>query len=422
MLGLTPYGVVQTLPYERTFPQSKAIVEKTLEEWGSFKAGRLPILDGFADLGDRSLDDFQRGYYKCAVEVTSTPSGGSVVRVSAKITAWYADPGGSKSGYQALPSNGRLETDFLDRLEEALGKTAVAKSSPTPAQSTPAEQPLPVVTDASPTASSTPSAGGPNASSKASANASSPFRIGTSATVDLATRQAALPDKHLDELNLEAKNLEEILHNQSHPNNLVAVKQSNTPVFANASEGGKVLFRATSQDEFELLDMNDKWVHVRISGISRGWLLRSSVEMPEGFESTTQSKSSPADATTRSVSSDKAPFQVENEQIASFPGSWAPLAGKTVKIISVQEAKGQTDSKAKLEFAKSLFNREYVELARDSSTAAGVVVVFDAEDGGMMATTLPVLAQWKSGTLSDQAMWHRCYFDPPELFRSSPTP
>jgi len=140
-LGLTRYGVVQTVPYERTFSESKATVERTLEELGSFKAGRLPMLDGFADLGDRPLDDFERGYYKCTAQVTATPSGGSVVRVSAKITAWYADPAGSKSGYQALPSNGRLETDFLDRLQEALGNTRVAKSSPSQVQSTP----LPVV-------------------------------------------------------------------------------------------------------------------------------------------------------------------------------------------------------------------------------------------------------------------------------------
>jgi len=115
---------------------------------------------------------------------------------------------------------------------------------------------------------------------------------------------------------------------------------------------------------------------------------------------------------------------VENEEIASFPGSWEPLRGKTVKIISVQEAEGktnETNSQAKLEFAKSLFTREYAELTRGTSTAAGVVVVFDAEDGGMMATTLPVLQQWKSGTLSEQAMWHRCYFDPPEMFSSSAT-
>ena len=420
-LGFAPYGAAQTVPYERTFPQSKASVERALQELQSSKAGRLPTLDGFVDPGDRALDSFQRGYYQCRVEVTSAPSGGSLVRVSAKLTAWYADPAGSKSGYQLLPSNGRIETDFLDRLQEALGKNAVAaKSPPTTSpgtQSAGAAQPLPIVTDASPPASSAP----PSASSKT--NGSSPFRLDMNPSEN-ATRPAP-SDPHAEELNQEAKSLEEILHNQSHPNNLIAVKQDRTPVFTNPSDGAKVVLMASPQDEFELLDMNPTWVHVRISGISRGWIHRSSVEMPDELPSATETKPAPAAAPAASTTSKNAPFQVENEEIASFPGSWEPLRGKTVKIISVQEAEGkanETNPQAKLEFAKSLFTREYAELMRGTSMAAGVVVVFDAQDGGMMATTLPVLQQWKSGTLSEQAMWHRCYFDPPDMFSSSATP
>jgi hypothetical protein len=419
-LGLTPYGVVQTVPYERAFPQSKAAVERTLQELQSSKAGRLPTLDGFVDPGDRPLDSFQRGYYQCKVEVTSAPSGGSLVRVSAKLTAWYADPAGSKSGYQLLPSNGRIETDFLDRLQEALGNNAVAKSPPTTSPTTQpsgAVQPLPIVTDASPPASSAP----PSASSKTSAN--SPFKLDMNPSEN--AKRPAPSDPHVEELNQQAKNLEEILHNQSHPNNLIAIKQDRTPVFTNPSDGAKVVLMASTQDEFELLDMNPTWVHVRISGISRGWVHRNSVEMPDALASHPEPKPAPAAGPSPSASADRAPFQVENEEIASFPGSWGPLRGKTVKIISVQEAEGkanETNSQAKLEFAKSLFTREYAELMRGTSLAAGVVVVFDAEDGGMMATTLPVLQQWKSGTLSEQAMWHRCYFDPPEMFSSSATP
>lgn len=421
LLGLAPYGAVQTAPYERMYPQSKATVEKALQELQSSKAGRLPTLDGFADAGDRALDNFQRGYYQCSVQITPAPSGGSTVRVSAKLTAWYADPVGSKSGYQVLPSNGRIETDFLDRLQEALGKTAVAKSPPkTSAEPGPTDQPLPIVTDASPPASSSPPTGEPSASSKTS----SLFKLDTASDENLPPRTAAT-EPHNEELNQEAKNLEEILRNQSRPNNLVAVKQSGTPILMNPSEGAKVLFLASAQDEFELLTMNDTWVHVRISGISRGWIHRSSVEMPNELPSATETKPAPAAAPAASATSKNAPFQVENEEIASFPGSWEPLRGKTVKIISVQEAQGkakETNSQAKLEFAKSLFTREYAELMRGTSMAAGVVVVFDAEDGGMMATTLPVLQQWKSGTLSEQAMWHRCYFDPPDMFSSSATP
>ena len=77
-------------------------------------------LEGFAVAGDRPLDRFRRGYFQCTAKVSSTPSGGSMVRVNATITAWYSDPLPGKSGYQVLPSNGRLEADFLDRLQEAL--------------------------------------------------------------------------------------------------------------------------------------------------------------------------------------------------------------------------------------------------------------------------------------------------------------
>jgi hypothetical protein len=65
-----------------------------------------------------------------------------------------------------------------------------------------------------------------------------------------------------------------------------------------------------------------------------------------------------------------------------------------------------------------LFDKEYTELTQAATSAAGVVVVFDSEDGGMAATTLSALQLWKAGTLSDQAFWRRCFLDPPELFTS----
>jgi hypothetical protein len=40
-------------------------------------------------------------------------------------------------------------------------------------------------------------------------------------------------------------------------------------------------------------------------------------------------------------------------------------------------------------------------------------------DGGMIAATLSTLQQWKAGKLSDAALWHQCFFDPPEIFNES---
>jgi hypothetical protein len=410
----------QSVPYERTFAQSKAAVEKTLKQLQPSASGRLPVLDGFTRPSDRSLDRFQRGYYQCAIQVNSTASGGALVRVSAKITAWYADPVSSNSGYQELPSNGRLETDFLDSLEDALGGKASSATANRPTTSAP-PPPKNKAVGTGPAISAPMPSDRISASSVASSKVaptpeSSPFKVGNAASSDLVASlatQRAVADKHMEELTKEANGLEEILRHQAHPNNLVAVKKSGTPVLISPNEGAKVLFLATAEDEFEILDMNANWVHVRVSGLSRGWIRRSSLEMPKAFAADTKVENPAAGA-------DPEHFQVKNEEIASFPGTWEPLRGKTVKILTVQNvgSASGTGTREKLEFSKSLFDKEYAELTQSPTTAAGVVLIFDSEDGGMAAATLPALQQWKDGTLSDQAFWRRCFFDPPETFLS----
>ena len=421
-IALAEPNDAQRAPYERKFAQSKAVVEKVIKQLQASASGRLPVLDGFTRPGDLPLDRFQRGYYQCEIEVSSTSSGGALVRVSAKITAWYADPASSNSGYQVLPSNGRLENDFLDRLSDALhGPPAAAApvvSTPSrtvvaPSQSKAPDAPTPAISAPMPS-KALPAA--PTASSKTPMSSeSSPFKAASTANPDLAT-QKAVADKHMAELTKEAKGLEEILRNQARPKNLVAVKKSDTPVLVSPVEGAKVLFLATAEDEFEILDLNANWVHVRISGLSRGWIRRSALEVPESFTSETKVENPPTAAPSAE------PFQVKNEEITSFPGTWDPLRGQTVKIVTVQRANGSatsTSSQVKLDFTKSMFLKEYAELSQASTSTAGVVVIFDSEDGGMAAATLPALREWKAGTLSDQAFWRRCFFDPPETFTSS---
>jgi hypothetical protein len=41
------------------------------------------------------------------------------------------------------------------------------------------------------------------------------------------------------------------------------------------------VFQAAANDEFEFLDGDNEWIRVGISGDSRGYLLRSSVDVPE---------------------------------------------------------------------------------------------------------------------------------------------
>jgi hypothetical protein len=421
-------ATAQAVPYERTYRQSKSAVEKALKELQPATSGRLPTLEGFALAGDHPLNRYQRGYYQSAVQVSSTASGGSVVRVNTKVTAWYADSVPSRSGYQLVTSNGRLESDLLDQLTDLLATSPGATSSSgssgqsfpgTAAAAAAVKRPAiagkgtadKVVTE--PTISA-PMPRSPDAgrvfSSAAEAGLSAQQLADSKNSLKPLDRTAT--DRTATGLQAEASSLEEVLKNQAHPKNLVAIKKSGTPVVATPSLNGKTLFLATAHDEFEMLDFNVDWVHVRISGLSRGWIWRTSLEMPEGISDIPQ-----AGASTPVVAADL--FQVTREETAPFPGDWEPLRGKSVKIISVQKIQENEKgggARAKLEFAKSLLEKNYAELAAKSQEVAGVVLIFDSVDGGMIAATLPTVQQWKAGALSDAALWHQCYFDPPETF------
>jgi hypothetical protein len=225
--------------------------------------------------------------------------------------------------------------------------------------------------------------------------------------------QTEAAEKHERELATQARNLEEILNNQAHPTNLAAVKKTGTPVVASPAADGKLLFAATLGDEFEILDETAQWVHVRISGISRGWIKRSSLEMP-GEEA------AKAQASSKSGESSSTAFHIGSQQFGAFPGDWAPLRGRTVEIISVQKSSENARNAGpseRMEFAKAFFNSESDKV---TSTAEGIVLIFDSDDGGMVAATVPTIQQWKTGALSDEAFWHQCFFDPPEILSAAP--
>ncbi len=415
LAAAAPSGQAQTSPpagpYERTYPQSKNAVEKALKELQPAMRGRLPVLEGFALPGDHPLNRYQRAYYESAVQVRSTASGESVVRVTTKVTAWYTDSTPSRSGYQLLTSNGRLESDLLDQLADLLATRPGAPRPSTPSSGKDAAEPaisapLPQLPETGRTF--------PSSMARGLAGQALSARQLADAKNSEKTSEKAL-DRTETGLQAEAASLEEVLKNQAHPRNLVAIKKTGTPVVASPSLTAKALFLASAQDEFEMLDFNADWVHVRISGPSRGWIWRTSLEMPEGISDVPL-------VSTKAALVAAYLFQVTREETAPFPGDWEPLRGRNVKIISVQkiqEDEKNSGAQAKLEFAKSLLDKNYADLAAKSKELAGVVLIFDSVDGGMIAATLPTVQRWKAGTLSDAALWHQCYFDPPETFTVS---
>jgi hypothetical protein len=208
--------------------------------------------------------------------------------------------------------------------------------------------------------------------------------------------------------------LQDIQRNQGHPNNLVVVKKSGTPVLSRPAEGSRLLFDASADDEFEFIDAEGEWIHVQISGASRGYIRRNGLDLPEAI-------SARLEAQTGNAGDDKpAAFRIEREENSAFPGDWEPLKGKTAKIYTVQSASKdpkETNASAKLRFASSLFKKFATESAGAAPPVEGVVVIFDSADGGILGCSLLNSERLAAGSLSQELFWKLCYVDPPDAFR-----
>ncbi len=428
----------QSQPYERVYQHPKSEVDRVLQQIHSSLGGRLPVLDGFVDTTEE-LNSFSRGYYQCSVQVTSASSGVTLVRVTAQITAWYAGSGSAQGDYRVLPSNGRIEADLFDRIEEALGGSASMKNpgpqrlpaseleSPSSASATPTANPAP--TSSASVAPVPQNANQPNISKSAILRSVPPLGISgvpaappaNSATSEATSEGlASLRDRREkaerreQDLSIDVQNMEEIQRNQTRPTDLAVVKRSGTPVLARPESNAPVLFRADAEDEFEIVDKQANWVHVQISGASRGWIRRAEVDFPDAL-------AQPPRATTTEGTKEEPTFRVAREETNPFPGNWEPLHGKTVRIIWVEPASTSSTSTAaaKRSFAKSLFLKAYQEIASASQPVAGVVIVFDSADGGQVSATLATLREWQAGNLPDASFWKQCALDPPELLQDS---
>ena len=398
---LVAAAVAQSVPVQRAFPRSKSNVEQALRGLQAYAGGRLPVLDGFV-AGDQALDRYQRPYYQYSLQVVSSGPGSCVVHVGARITAWYAASLAAQSGYRVLPSNGRLETDLLDRLGDVLGDESSGAAGPA-APSGPGME-----SAAAPAAKSSPAPAPRKAPARALAlppagEATLPARSPTP------TAQAAADDLHIQQLSKEAKNLEQILQHQAQPNDLAAVKESRTPVRERPQDDAKLLFLAEAEDEFQIVETNGPWVHVQISGLSRGWIRRSALQLPSAYDS-----AAPVSAAEVGPAS---PFRQTRQETAAFPGSWEALRGKQVKVIWVQPAGNTAADADKFNYAKSVFRKAFPELLHSSPPLAGVVIVFDSEDGGMAAATLATLQQWNAHHMTDNIFWKQCWFDPADAFK-----
>jgi hypothetical protein len=387
----------QAIPYARSYPQSKAQIEQALKELQASSGQKLPILDGFVAPGEKPLDRYERGFYQFSIEMVPGENGATIVRLSAKITAWYADRDVAKSGYEVLPSNGRLELDLLDRLQEKL--TGKPVDPPATLQSN-VQVPRPKL-DLS---------GVPGA-----AISSPPPPVAKTPDEVAALRnQRVLEERRVQQLTTELQNLTDIKHNQAHPQNLVTVKSFGTPIYSKASEESRTLFKAAANDEFEFLDLEQGWIHIAISGDSRGYVRESAVLLPELIVAKMPQAN-------RSAEQKFPGFRLERQEMGGFPSDWAPLKGKTVKIYTVQPVSQnlkESGPAARLACTLALFESALKESATVTQPPDGVVVIFDAADGGIAGATLSDIKKFLAGSLTREALWAQSYLDPIEAFRS----
>lgn len=394
----------QAVPYARSFAKPKEEVERTLQELQANSGQKLPILEGFVATPAKPIERYERGFCQFNIELLPGDAGATIVRISAKITAWYADRDVAKSGYEVLVSNGRLELDFLDRLEEKITGTS---ASP-PSGRSPVQAPRPKL-DLS---------GAPGAEAAAMSSRPLPEEARSPDEIAKLHMQREAAEKHTQQLASELQNLREIQRNQAHPQNLVIVKKSGTPVYDKGAENSRVLFQAAANDEFEFLDEGRGWIHVTISGDSRGYIQRDAAELPERLAERLQSSGTGPEEKF-------AGFRIEREETSIFPGDWAQLRGKKTKIYTVQiisQDRKESGPTIRRNYALALFEKGLKETAGTNAAPDGIVVIFDAADGGIAAATIGEIQKIASGEITRNAFWSQCHLDPPETFRPSAKP
>ena len=391
-------------PTQRTFSAPKPQVERALRQLAGSSGGKLPILVGFAVPGGHSLERFRQGYYEYEIAVTAINARETAVQVTAKITAWYAGEKPEESNYELLGSNGRLESDLLDRLGDAL------KSGESPVQ-----PPLaPIGTDAHRAPDPR-----PDAPSTAKINYLSQYLRSSAPKAEGAGAQStpapaeAVTDQQISKLTREEAALAQIKSSQARPADLAVVKAPKTPVLSRPSKDAQVVLVAEADDELQVLDVNNDWVHVHLMGLSRGWVRRSQLDL--------SNVSLPATAIKQAgTTSQDQRFQKTREETGTFPGQWKPLEGKKVDIVWVQErdeASPPSES-GEMRYFESLMRKQYAALTAEHNEAEGVVLVLDSANGGMIASTNSALQRWTAGSLSNDSFWRECWFDPPDIFQS----
>jgi len=383
---------------ERTYSFSVDAVQQALQRIGGFGGGKLPVLDGFVT--SSNLDRYDHPYYQYRVHLKSVDANTTLVSVEAKISALYANEDPARSEYHALPSNGRLESDLHDRLQQALrGPSGPAAVPPKDREKAPpAQQPDQIA------------AGKP-----------APAETSAQAELDaiLAERQSirektAALQTQVDQMKASGRA-------PANAAKIGSVKRSGVGVMSRQNFGGPVLFRAQAEDEFEIVELASGWAQVRLGPDSTGYIQADELTLPPGVTEKPVAASAEKTPTTAAASPTDLGFSISREDVTVFSGDWARLKGKKVLFVYAQPRGLLSDmgaEDAKLGYAKRIFQSRYRSVSQSKTDVKGIIMVFLGSRGGVAAATLSDIRQWIEGGLPDDAFVNRCSLDPPTEFRS----
>ena len=355
----------------REYPFPPPTVKAALQQLGAYIGGRLPVLEGFIKTERAQLDHYQRPYYEFQLDLVPVASDRTLVRVRANVSAWYADPQGTNSGYQAFESSGRLESDLLDRLQDFLTKNQSA-----------------LVTDPD----------------------------------TVAKQIAALRQQHLDAEH-RISELEKQLQQQPAPNTqsntteYVSVGKPRLPILSAPQAHAPVLLRAQLEDEFEVVERRGTWLRVGLEDGRSGWVSVAQVKLnaPDATGGLPAALPAPANA---------AGFTIIRETASAFSGDWPRLKGKQALYVWARPEGSIPNMAAgkKLQFAEAIFLERYREGTHSSrNSVEGIVVIFLDQRGGVAAASLEDIGHWANGSLNQTAFLEKCSLDPPGAFESADT-
>ncbi len=353
---------------ERAYPVSLLAAKTALQQLGAYGGTRLPTLEGFVKTDSIKLEQFQRPYYEFKIDLVPSGTDQTMVRVAAKISAWYAG-GAEPPGYKVLETNGRLEADLLDRLEESLQKNG-----------------SPVV---------------------------EPKEL--SGQIAEVHRKRLEVEQRISAIEQNANTREEATARPDSAEFATVVK-ANAPVLSSPVAQANVLMRAQSEDEFEIVEQRGPWLKLKMDEARTGWIQQS-------FVRSAKAASTNGHTPRAGVQTSLDGFTVLRENTQPFEGDWASLKGKTSRYIFVRPVGSSLNSSPvnKLRFAQTMFSeRGRQTLHASRTTLEGIVIVFLDQGGGVAAASFGNIRLWLAGKISRDAFLKKCSLDPPSQFAAAP--